>query len=125
MKKDSRKLRSKIGRWAAFVLMLLAIGSYGLYTMRLNVTQKESMEVSGYESWEEKVIVAARDMPIQDGGRIKPFSTWAGFTMLKLHGDRTMKIMVDGKKVKLGPEGVLLDCLFRPEVARKLSCVSN
>ena len=120
MKKDSRKLRSKIGRWAAFVLMLLAIGSYGLYTMRLNVTQKESMEVSGYESWEEKVIVAARDMPIQDGGRIKPFSTWAGFTMLKLHGDRTMKIMVDGKKVKLGPEEVLLDCLFRPEVARKL-----
>ena len=59
-------------------------------------------------------------MPIQDGGRIKPFSTWAGFTMLKLHGDRNMTIIVDDKKVKLGPEEVLLDCLFRPELARKL-----
>ena len=36
--------------------------------------------------------MAARDIALQDGGRIKPFSTWAGFTMLKLHGARGMKI---------------------------------
>lgn len=111
---------SKAGRWAAFVMMLLAIGGYGLYTLRLNVVQKQSRVVDGYVPWEEKVVDASRDMAIQDGGRLKPFSTWAGFAMLRLHGDRSMKIIVDGKKVKLGPEEVLLDCLFRPGLARKL-----
>ena len=117
---ETKKVRSKIGRWIAFVLMLIAIGSYGLYTMRVNVTQKESYTVDDYEPWEQKAVDVSRDMAIQDGGRVKPFSTWAGFTMLKLHGDRSMKIIVEGKKVKLSPEEVLLDCFFRPELARQL-----
>ncbi|MFK7909670.1 MAG: cytochrome c biogenesis protein [Akkermansiaceae bacterium] len=111
---------SKLGRWIAFVLMLVSIGGYGLYTMRINVSQKESHTVDSYESWEEAVVDVSRDMAIQDGGRVKPFSTWAGFTMLKLHGDRDMKIIVEGKTVKLSAEEVLLDCLFRPDLARQL-----
>ena len=86
---ETKKVKAKIGRWVAFVLMLVAIGSYGLYTLRLNVTQKESYTVDDYEPWEQKVVDVSRDMAIQDGGRTKPFSTWAGFTMLKLHGDLT------------------------------------
>jgi hypothetical protein len=33
-----------------------------------------------------------RNPAVQDGGRIKPLSTYAGFTMLGLHGARSMKI---------------------------------
>lgn len=116
----SKEKRSKVGRWIAFVVMLLAIGGYGLYTLRLNVSSKESRVMNNYEPWEENVVKVSRDMAIQDGGRIKPFATWAGFNMLKLHGDRGMTIIVNGKKVKLSPEEVLLDCLFRPELAREL-----
>lgn len=115
-----RKKQSKAGRWIAFVLVLLLMASYGLYTLRKNVTSKAPREVENYEVWTEEAVNVSRDIAVQDGGRIKPFSTWAGFTMLKLHGDRSMKVKVGGRKVKLGPEEVLLDCFFRPEFARKL-----
>ncbi|MBK1830108.1 cytochrome c biogenesis protein CcsA [Verrucomicrobiaceae bacterium R5-34] len=115
-----RKQRSKMGRWAAFILVLLFLGGYGLYTMRKNVVSAKPAEIEGYQVWKDKALDASRDIAVQDGGRIKPFSTWAGFTMLKLHGARSMKISVDGEKVKLGPEAVLLDCLFRPEMAKDL-----
>lgn len=116
----SRKRRSKIGRWAAFILVLLFLGGYGLYTMRKNVVSAKPAEIEDYQIWKDKAIDASRDIAVQDGGRIKPFSTWAGFTMLKLHGARSMTISVKGEKEKLGPEAVLLDCLFRPHLAKEL-----
>ncbi|BDS06329.1 hypothetical protein NT6N_13690 [Oceaniferula spumae] len=122
---NHRKRRSKIGRWIAFILVLLFLGGYGLYTMRKNVVSAKSAEIEGYQVWKDKVIDASRDIAVQDGGRIKPFSTWSAFTMLKLHGARSMPIQVkddegNWKKKKLMPEEVLLDCLFRPDLAKEL-----
>lgn len=115
-----RRKLSAIGRWVAFSLVLLFLGGYGLYTMRKNVTSAKPAEISDYKEWKGKAIDVSRDIAVQDGGRVKPFSTWAAFTMLKLHGARSMTITVKGEKVKLGPEAVLLDCLFRPELAKEL-----
>lgn len=109
-----------IGRWAAFLLVLVFLGGYGLFTMRKNVASAKPAEIADYQVWKGKAIDASRDIAVQDGGRVKPFSTWAAFTMLKLHGARSMTISVKGEKEKLGPEAVLLDCLFRPELAKEL-----
>ena len=117
---NTSKRRSKIGRWVAFVLVVLLLASYGLYTIRVNVSSDELLEVNTYQEWEQEVVDGSRDIALQDGGRIKPFSTWAGFAMLKLHGARSMKFKVNGQKVKIGPEQFMLDCLFRPDLARQL-----
>ena len=117
---NDRKRRSKVGRWIAFILVVLLLGSYGLYTLRLNTTSDKPRAVDSYQAWEKEVIDTARDIAVQDGGRIKPFSTWAGFTMLKLHGARGMKIEANGEIIRIGPEAFMLDCLFRPDQAREL-----
>ncbi|MGB2559599.1 MAG: cytochrome c biogenesis protein [Akkermansiaceae bacterium] len=114
------KQRSKRGRWIAFILVVLFLGSYGLYTIRVNVSSDQPVHIDSYKVWQDEVVEASRDIAIQDGGRIKPFSTWSGFTMLKLHGARSMKIMVNDQKTRIGPEEFMLDCLFRPELARQL-----
>ncbi|MGJ8676796.1 MAG: cytochrome c biogenesis protein [Akkermansiaceae bacterium] len=114
------KKRSKLGRWIAFLLVLTMLGLYGLMTIRKNVNSDKPREISDYVAWEEQVVVSSRDIAFQDGGRVKPFSTWAGFSMLKLYGSRTMKITVNGEKVSLSPEEILLDALFRPEFASEL-----
>ena len=119
-KENSSKRRSKIGRWIAFILVVLLLGGYGLYTLRINVSSEKPRVIEGYELWQEEVVDVARDISVQDGGRIKPFSTWAGFTMLQLHGARGMKIEAEGEVVKISPEEFMLDCLFRSDLARKL-----
>ena len=114
------KTRSKIGRWIAFLIVLGLVGSYGLMTLRKNVVSDKPREISDYVAWDQKVLDVSRDIALQDGGRIKPFSTWAGFGMLELYGTRKMKISVNGEEVTLKPEAVILDCLFRPELASDL-----
>src|SRR5690606_38748190 len=50
-----------------------------------------------------------------------PLGTYAGFTMLRLHGARSMKIVGDGgEKVKIKPLEWMMDCLFRPKLAVEL-----
>jgi hypothetical protein len=119
-KENNSKRRSKIGRWIAFILVVLLLGGYGLYTLRINVSSEKPRVIEGYELWQDDVVDIARDISVQDGGRIKPFSTWAGFTMLQLHGARGMKIEAEGEVVKISPEEFMLDCLFRSDFAREL-----
>ena len=76
--------------------------------------------MEGYTAWPETLKVA-ETLPIQNGGRIKPFSSFAGFTMLGLHGARSMKVEGDGgKEIKIKPTAWLMDTLFRPQLAVKL-----
>jgi len=72
---------------------------------------------------EDALAMAAR-IPIQDGGRIKPFSTFAGFTMLRLNGKRSLTTPAttapDGKVIegeKLEPTAWMLDVMLFPEQA--------
>ena len=114
------KTRSKIGRWLAFLIVLGLVGAYGLMTLRKNVGSDKPKEIADYVAWDQKVLDVSRNIALQDGGRIKPFSTWSGFAMLELYGTRKMKITANGEEVTLKPEAVLLDCLFRPELASEL-----
>jgi len=68
--------------------------------------------------WPEDVLEAFERLPIQDGGRVKPLSTFAGFRLLKMHGSRTLRVTAaDGSQEKLDPTAWILDCLFHPEQA--------
>jgi ABC-type transport system involved in cytochrome c biogenesis permease subunit len=62
--------------------------------------------------WPEAVVELAGSLPVQEGGRVKPFSTFAGFTMLRINGMRRHELP-SGERLE--PVSWLLDVLFFPE----------
>ncbi len=106
------------GRWAAAVLVIVGLAAI-LYNVILDNTPKGDVrKVEHYTPWTQETIDIAETIPIQNGGRIKPLSTYAGFTMLGFHGARSMEIQGDdGKVIKLKPMAWMLDALFRPQFA--------
>ncbi len=86
-----------------------------------NMPKGEVRQVAGYVSWDKEALKIAETIPVQNGGRIKPLSTLAGFTMLGLHGARSMKIEgTDEKTHTIKPTAWLMDTLFRPQLAVNL-----
>ncbi len=120
--------RSLTGRWIAFgvvIALLIAVLALLARDMKPESTLRK---IEGYRPWAKETVRLAETLPVQDGGRIKPFSTYAGFTMLRLYGSRSMKIdapnpdkiKVSSKPfatLELAPTDWLLDCLFRPSLA--------
>src|SRR5262249_44032492 len=68
-------------------------------------------------AWTPAILDAARRIPIQDLGRVKPLDTYAQFTLLRLNHKRSCEGL-DGRT--LSSIEWLLDVLFRPERARKV-----
>ena len=115
------KQSGKAIRWVVFGLALAGLAAVFLGMVAEFRPRHELVEVADYGVWPEEAVETAAELPVQDGGRVKPFSTWAGFTMLRLHGARSMKLIGEnGEKVKLGPTEWMLDCLFRPRLALEL-----
>lgn len=69
--------------------------------------------------WSQEILDEVSRWPIQHGGRVKPFQTFAGFLMLKANGRRTLKL----EDEKLGPVAWALDFMFYPEIARQYRCI--
>ena len=109
---------SILGRWIVAVLALGALAIVFINMFIDNMPKGEPQKVEGYQPWEKETVELVESMLVQDGGRIKPLSTYAGFTMLGLHGARSMKVEgKDGKTYKLKPTEWMMDTLFRPELA--------
>ncbi len=105
-------------RIVAFCIILTMLVSLFVF-MVIDMNPKgQALKVSGYKPWEKETVKLMNQLPLQDGGRIKPFSTHAQFTMLRLRGDRKIEITDDaGKKISIKPTEWLMDCLFRPKLA--------
>ncbi|MCC6672953.1 MAG: cytochrome c biogenesis protein CcsA [Planctomycetes bacterium] len=72
-----------------------------------------------YRRWDPEVVRMAADVPVQEGGRVKPLDTVARFLLLRLNGKRSLDLPGGpDDKVTLQPTEWLLDVLFRPELAR-------
>jgi ABC-type transport system involved in cytochrome c biogenesis permease subunit len=110
--------RLSAGRWIAAALAMCGLAAV-LYNVVIDNTPKgEVREIKGYTPWSAETLQLAETLPIQEGGRIKPLSTYAGFTMLSLHGARSMKISgKDGQALRVKPTAWMLDALFRPALA--------
>jgi ABC-type transport system involved in cytochrome c biogenesis permease subunit len=115
------KSSSKVGRWIAAVLAILLLLGIFVQLAIDNRPKGDVRQIQGYTAWEDSTLKVASAIPVQDGGRTKPLSTYAGFKMLGLHGARSMKIQDgQGKGVKITPTVWLMDTLFRPQLAIKL-----
>lgn len=111
----------KTGRWIAAGLAMLVLVAVFYNLVVDNMPKGEVRQVEGYTAWETETLKIAETIPVQNGGRIKPLASYGGFTMLGLHGARSMKIMgLDNKPITITPTAWLLDTLFRPQLATKL-----
>ena len=109
---------SKLGRWAVAVLALLAMVVVFRNMLVDNMPKGEVQKVEGYVPWEKETVEVVESLPVQDGGRVKPLSTFAGFTMLGLHGARSMEIEGKGGEIyQLTPTEWMMDSVFRPQLA--------
>ena len=114
MSEKSNKSVRWIAAGTAFAFLILAL----LWLLKEQRPKGELVTVKGYKPWSEATLEIAETLPVQSGGRIKPLSTHAGFIMLGLHGQRTMKFTDEsGKTYKIRPTGWVLDALFRPQLA--------
>lgn len=107
-------------RWGLvgfFLLLELGLVAWGI---KGSIIPEEIREVPGYAEWRPEIVDEAAMIPVQDGGRIKPFFTLARFKMLSFHGSLSMKVEAGERKIKIGPTEWLLDCLFRRELAHDL-----
>ena len=75
---------------------------------------RETAPVAVRSNWSAETLRLAASLPIQDGGRIKPLSTYAAFTLLRFNGKRSVQLSDD---LRLTPVAWLLDVLWRPEIA--------
>jgi ABC-type transport system involved in cytochrome c biogenesis permease subunit len=114
-------MNAKTGRWIVFFMGLLGLVGLVYLVYKDSTPEGEVRNIAAYTPWQEETIDKASLLPVQDGGRVKPLGTYAGFTMLGLHGQRSMDIIgKDGEKIRLKPLDWMLDCLFRPELAKEL-----
>ncbi|MFD0894526.1 cytochrome c biogenesis protein CcsA [Luteolibacter ambystomatis] len=124
--------RNVVVRWVALGFLLAGALLFSSIYLYDKSQQPKPRHIEAYTPWSEDTLKIAESIPVQDGGRIKPLSTYAGFALYQIHGDRSMKIDVpdtspnakadkDGKAphkvITLKPTAWLLDCLFRPEIA--------
>jgi ABC-type transport system involved in cytochrome c biogenesis permease subunit len=70
----------------------------------------------GASPWSADAIDALSRVPIQDQGRVKPLSTFAIFELVKINGRMTCTTP-DGRRASAMEW--LLDCFYRPQVARQ------
>jgi ABC-type transport system involved in cytochrome c biogenesis permease subunit len=81
----------------------------------------EIQQIENYSAWSPETLEVIDKLPLQDGGRIKPFSSYAAFTMLQLYGERSIKLKdAKGVKINIKPTAWLMDCLFRPALAAEI-----
>ena len=110
--------RPAAARWILFGLFCAAIAAVFLAMVKDMTPASSLRKIDSYTAWSKETVRLAETLPIQDGGRVKPLSTYAGFAMLRLNGQRSLKIEDgEGKKVTLKPTAWALDCLFRPDKA--------
>jgi ABC-type transport system involved in cytochrome c biogenesis permease subunit len=78
-----------------------------------------SSAASSHGRWSPEAIDVFARLPVQDGGRVKPLSTFAGFALLGLNGRRDVGTP---SGARLEPTEWLMDCLFFPEEATHYEC---
>ena len=113
--------------------LVLLLGSFALIGCGASIADdskaggdREHGVISGYKQWPAQVSEIVELMPVQDpnarfGEGLQPFCKRAEALMLKLHGSDEMLLESDGQRIKVSSVEWLLDILFRPQLAMRMS----
>ena len=100
-------------RLIGICVLVAAIFGVGMLAAR---PASHPVRVEHYVPWSSFLVERAGAMAVQDGGRLKPVSTYAGFHLLRTLGKRSFAMETPEGKRKLSPVEWMLDCMFRPEL---------
>lgn len=106
---------NKLGILIASSLLLLA--SCSREVPEVDITAKQRPD-----PWSKELVAAARAIPLQHEGRVKPFDTLASFTLYSIHGRRDLKFCWGDQQTEvttLTPTEWLLDVFFFPDQAAR------
>lgn len=78
----------------------------------LSFARAEAASPDSPSRWTQRSIEMFGSLPVQEGGRVKPISTYADFTLLRLSG---RKSLTRSEGVKVSSSEWLLDQIFFPE----------
>lgn len=101
-------------RLAGVCLLVLGVFAAGMMATR---PASRPVKIEHYTPWPSGLVDRVGAMAVQDGGRLKPASTYAGFHMLRSLGKRSLSVDTPDGVKKLTPVEWMLDCMFRPEFA--------
>jgi len=106
-------------RWILFSLGIAAFVGALYLTAKALTPPRHTPVIEGYQPWSPETLEIAATIPVQDGGRVKPLSSYAAFTLKRLSGARSMKIQTEegSEAIRLEPLAWLLDSYFRPQLA--------
>jgi hypothetical protein len=98
-----------------------------LFAQEGPLAQESGMPLRRAAPWDAAVVARFGELPVQDGGRVKPFLTVAQFAMLRINGRRSMTVPDEPsfgaiRKERLGPVEWALDVLFYPRMASEYPC---
>lgn len=106
-------------KWILAVIGLFIVGVFGVGLMS-GKPHMAQVKISGYVPWSSQFVEEFGRVGVEDGGRVKPFSTYAGFSMLKTLGKRSLAITTEEGKYRISPTEWLLDCIFRSEYSDQM-----
>ncbi len=105
-------------RWTVLTILIALIVGLTTWAGRKVYTNDDPLTLE-YQEWPKEVLQSFAEIPVHNGNRIKPYSTYAKVSLVKYHGSRSMRFLnTDGEKVKVGPEAFMLDALFRPDYSK-------
>lgn len=103
-------------RLAGICLLVLGVFALGMLAAK---PASNLVSVENYTPWPDHLVERAGALAVQDGGRMKPASTYAGFHLLRCLGKRSFSVRTADGVQKISPVEWMLDCMFRPEFAEQ------
>ena len=76
--------------------------------------------IDSYSPWDKEIVTLFKAMPVQEEGRLKPMQTVARYKLLRINNSKRLSFSINGEKIKVSATEWLLDCLFRPELAKEM-----
>jgi len=111
--------RTKAVVLAAAAAVVVAMAATFSASARENAPRASTAATPTHARFSREAIDLFAVLPVQDGGRVKPLSTYASFAMLAINGKRTLTTPA-GDSIE--PTEWLMDCLFFPREAAQFAC---
>ena len=91
-----------------------------LFVSLFFLSNQKVKAIDSYSPWDKEIVTLFKAMPVQEEGRLKPMQTVARYKLLRINNAKRLSFPINGEKIKVSATEWLLDCLFRPELAKEM-----
>mgnify|MGYP003302608556 CR=1 FL=1 len=81
---------------------------------------QKASSIDSYSFWDKEIVSLFEAMPVQEEGRLKPMQTVARYKLMRINNSKRLSFKINGEKIKVSATEWLMDCLFRPELAKEM-----